>query len=520
MPIASLYNDFWNRCPALLYGLCALLSCYATLQPSWIILIPMTLFLIPQLLAAWYRLERALHRIFLCCILFLCISFYTSYAYLLPTLPPEGVKGAAHLSITSLQARSTHFGRQWIHQGRLLQFTPENALENGPIGKNLPISLSLPDHEHLQRPLANQDYLVHGILKQTDRGQYILKVFPKDPWHPILGSWSLAEYRYHAKQLVKRYISSHIPSPYSASFLSGLATGEFESRLLAFEFSRFGLQHIMAISGFHFSIIAAILGLFFRFTFSRKRGAAFLALLLCSYFLFLGCTPSIMRAWIAISAYLIAQLLEKRASALNSLGVALLAILLIDPLSCTNMGFQLSFLTTAAILLLYSGCDFFMEKALSKRSLSQMIRMNLLNQHGYTLLCFFRQGIALSLAVNLVALPVTLFAFQKFPWMSLLYNLFFPFLVSGAMLLLLIGVLLSLTIPPAADWIHALNSGYTQWVLNFTLNMPTSFDIYLRIDTFPSWVLTSYLSVLFFAGIVIKQQMEKKKEQLQDLAFL
>jgi competence protein ComEC len=576
MWLAVIFNEFWNRYPALLYGLCTLTGFYIAFYPSWIILIPLTALIIPQFVAAWHRLDRSLARITLCCALLLSTIFYAGNTYTLPTLPAEGVTGTAHLVISSLQARNTHFGRQWIYQGQLIQFILETAVQDdkvmqdfelesfltggdhsqkvkappirsdysskdcgnlssstavsrfistepldpSPIARYINISLSVPDNDQIQRPLANQEYFVQGKLKQTDNEQYILKISPQKPWHPILGSWSLTEYRYQAKQMVKRYIISHIPNPHSASFLSGLATGEFESRLFASEFSRFGLQHIMAISGFHFSIIATILGILFRFIFSRKRGAALLALLLCSYFLFLGCTPSIMRAWIAISIYLIAQLVEKKASALNSLGIALLTILLIDPLACTHMGFQFSFLTTAAILLLYSSCDHFMEKILTKRSLSQMIRMDLLNQHGYYVLSLFRQGIALSLAVNLVALPVTLFYFQKFPWMSLLYNLFFPLLVSGAMFLLLIGAILSLAIPFVADWIHSLNSGYTQWILNFTFNMPTTFDITLRVAPLPSWILISYLSILFAVSIAIKQQMEHKKEQLQDLAFL
>lgn len=520
MWLASLFNEFWNRYPALLYGLYALTGFYTAFYLSWMILIPLTVLIPPQFIAVWYRLDRSLIRITLCCTLLFSTTFYATNTYTLPTLPAEGVKGTAHLVISSLQARNTHFGRQWIYQGQLTQFTPTESLDAAPIARHINISLSLSDNDKMQRPPANQEYLVQGTLKQTSNGQYILKISPQKPWHPILGSWSLAEYRYHAKQMVKRYIFSHISNPHSASFLSGLATGEFESRLFASEFSRFGLQHIMAISGFHFSIIAMILGTFFRFTLSRRRGATLLALLLCTYFLFLGSTPSIMRAWIAISIYLIAQLVEKKATALNSLGIALLVILMIDPLACTNMGFQFSFLTTAAILLLYSSCDHFMKKILTKRSLSQMIRMDLLNQHGYYVLSLFRQGIALSLAVNLVALPVTLFYFQKFPWMSLLYNLFFPLLVSGAMFLLLIGTLLSLTIPFVADWIHSLNSAYTQWILNFTFNMPTTLDITLRVAPLPSWILISYLSILFAASIAIKQQMEHKKEQMQDFAFL
>ncbi len=520
MPLIYAFDTFWNRYPALLYGLCVLIGFYAAFHWSWIIMVPLGVLLVPQLLAVCFGLDRSLSRAVLSLTLLLATIIYGTVNYTFPTLPPEGIKGTAHITLSSLRTRTTHFGRQWIYQGQIVQFTSDNAPNSLSIANHVAFTLSLPHNDTISRPTANQDYVIHATLKQTDNGQYILKVSPQEPWNPVHATWSPAESRYHAKQAVKAYISHHIANPHSASFLSGLATGEFEDRLFSFEFGRFGLQHIMAISGFHFSIIAAILGLFLRMAFTRKRGASVLVFLLCSYFLFLGCTPSIMRAWIAISIYLAGQLIEKKPSALNSLGFALLVILLIDPLACSSIGFQFSFLTTAAILLLYSGCDHLMEKMLTKRPLSQMISMDLLNQHGYYILSLFRQGVALGIAVNLVALPVTLFYFQKFPWMSLLYNLFFPMMVSVAMFLLLVAALLTYVIPLAAEGIHAFNSGYTQWMLNFTFNMPTSLDTYLRVDPLPPWILVCYLCALFVISIVIRQYMEKKQEELQDFAFL
>lgn len=514
------FDLFWNRYPALLYGLCALIGFSAAFHQSWILLVPIAVLMVPQVISAWNGIERALPRLILSFALFVVTFFYGMHHYKFPPPSQDGFKGIAHISVSSLQTRATHFGTQWAYQGAISHFVPDSATDNESIATNIPYSLSLPRNDLIIRPPANQDYVIHATLKQTNNGQYILKVSPHEPWQPIKGSWSLAEYRYSAKQSVKSYIANNIKNSYSASFLSGLATGEFENRIFSFEFGRFGLQHIMAISGFHFTIIAAILSLFLRFIFTKKRGSLLVIFFLSSYFVFLGCGPSIMRAWIAISIGLGSHLIEKRAYALNSLGIALLVILFIDPLSCVGIGFQFSFLTTAAILILFSGCDFLLEKVLTKRPLSQMIEMNSLNQHGYYILSIFRQGLSLSLAVNLVAMPVMLFYFQKFPWMSLLYNLFFPLLVSISMFLLIVGTFLSLTFPLAAGWIHSFNSGFTQWILNFTFNMPTTLDVYLRVDPIPSWILICYLCVIFVIGIFIKGYMEKEKEQMQDLAYM
>ena len=117
-------------------------------------------------------------------------------------------------------------------------------------------------------------------------------------WKPIEGTWSPAENRYQWKQGFASLLQKHYQNPQSQSFLTGIATGEFDDRLMAQDFSRFGLQHIMAISGFHFSIIAGFFSIILSAILPKRAALLLLVFLLSSYFLFLGTTASIMRAWI------------------------------------------------------------------------------------------------------------------------------------------------------------------------------------------------------------------------------
>ena len=73
-----------------------------------------------------------------------------------------------------------------------------------------------------------------------------------------------------------------------------------EDRLMQFEFGRFGLQHIMAISGFHFAILAGFFSFGLHLMLNRRVANAFLIALLSTYFVFLGAGPSILRAWMTI----------------------------------------------------------------------------------------------------------------------------------------------------------------------------------------------------------------------------
>lgn len=95
-----------------------------------------------------------------------------------------------------------------------------------------------------------------------------------------------------------------------------------------------------------------------------------------------------------------------------------------------------------------------------------------------------RQGLALGFAVNLVTLPMMFYHFHRFPFLGLLYNLFFPAMVSISMFLLLF--------PPFVG----LNQLFTKFMLNLTYNMPPALDIVWRVENFPIEVVVGVLSLL------------------------
>lgn len=504
----ELFQRFWQQHPALLYGLALLLGIAGALYENLFLVLPALCLLLPLVCRAHWL------RAILAGALMLSAYFYVLMTYQFPSLPPEGATGTAELEISSLSSSTTHFGKRWLYRGTIRSF------ESGDIrARNIPFTLSLPQ-TGIVRPPADTNYVVEGKLKEVAPGYYAFSV-PKDTlWYPVQGSWSLAELRYRAKQSVSTYIAQHITNKRAATFLAGIATGDFDDREMQFEFGRFGLQHIMAISGFHFAIIAAILSGLLRIMFSRRLAHITLIFLLSSYFLFLGCGPSIMRAWVTILIALGGYLIEKQGSGINSLGVALLFVLIVNPLLCLHMGFQFSFVTTAAILLLYPSMEYLLQQMLPKRRLSQMSEMNRLNQHAYLVLVFFRQAFALTIAVNLIALPMMLYYFHQFPLLSLLYNLFFPFLVSFSMLLLILAMLGSLLSSSLGDLLHAINQTYTQFVLNFTYNLPTTFDVVLRVPEFSLELLLSYLCIVFIGAICLQSLLAKRQQTLQELAFI
>ena len=507
---------FWNHHPALFYGVSSLLGFYCAFYDIQYLLFPLALFFTPYL---FVLRQKTYIKPLIMSLLILFSSLLYGKAHHHPfALPTEGVVGEAYMEIESVSEQSTYFGKNWMYRCHLRNFYPSDP--SFSMMRNIKCTISLPQRSNLIRPLANQAYLIKGQLEQSKHARYYFKIDKKEEWLGVQGSWSLAELRYGLKQQVMTLFKEFFRDSTSAIFLSGLMTGEFDDRIMQSEFARFGLQHIMAISGFHFSVIAGILSLILRIIVPRYMRTPCVLIALTAYFLFLGNSASILRSWIMIVIALTGEYFGKNGSALNSLGVALLVILLIDPLLSQTVGFQFSFLATAAILLCFSPINFFLESIFPKRPLSQMKDMNKLNQHGYCLLAFFRQGLALALAINIFVAPISLYYFHQFSYMSLFYNFFFPLFVSLSLFLLLIGLIFSCVFFPLGQVFHSINNVYTQWILNLIYNLPHSVDVYYEAEEVSLWFVVVYVCLTFMIGIHMRSQLSEKRIENQDLAYI
>ena len=476
---------FWEHHRALYYGLALLGGSLIALGNFWV------LFALSLLLASKKPL------LFLIPLLFALI--FVKFYYHFPAGPTTGT---AHFSIHSITQAPRGC---YLYRGTVKKFSTDEKAT----ARHLPCQIYAKTHSP-----ANTDYLIHGTLKKGRGVYYTLKT--KDSWSPIKNSFSSAQWRFGLKQKVQRYIRKHISHRSSALFLAGLATGEICDRTLWKIFGNLGLSHIMAISGLHFAVLALLCSFLLRLFLPYRASAATLLLLMTGYFLFIGHSPSIELAWIMVLFPLLGILFEARTNSLNNLGLALIFSLLINPLAPLHLGFQLSFLATAALLILYQPVDSLLKLLIPKRTLSHIIEKSLLSQHLYVAGSLLRKACALTLAVHLALIPLLLQTFHSFGWHSLIYNLFFPFLASLSLLLLLIGSLVHLILPPLGQQLHSLNSHYTHLLLTLTDN---SFipQRTLYVETIPPLFTAIYLPLLFLSALMCTHYIKQKREGLLEL---
>lgn len=138
-----------------------------------------------------------------------------------------------------------------------------------------------------------------------------------------------------------------------SSVLSAVCFGEraFLSTATEDAFRGSGLSHLLVVSGLHVSMVALALRSLLRRL--GRRLACLLTLVgVWLYACLVGFSPSVVRAAVMCSVWLVGHLIFRRADGLSSMGLAAMLILAFDPCSVWNAGFQLSFAATMGVLLL------------------------------------------------------------------------------------------------------------------------------------------------------------------------
>jgi len=160
-------------------------------------------------------------------------------------------------------------------------------------------------------------------------------------------------------------------------------------------FATAGLTHVVAISGWNIAIVAALMARLVRRLPGIARGRGTRSLLLgCAvggYVVLTGASPSVVRAALMAGAMLVAQLSGSTAHALSALMLAAVAMLLATPAVLWDIGFQLSCLATAGLILLGPGIE---------RRLA-----------GWPAL--IREPVALTTAAQLATLPIIVGSFDR-----------------------------------------------------------------------------------------------------------
>jgi len=255
-----------------------------------------------------------------------------------------------------------------------------------------PWGLANPGSFNFQSWLAQHRYAATGYVREKP----LELLSPPVWWHSPMQQW---------RQRIADSLRSHFANRTEAGVLLALSLGD-RSGIPADQwalFQRFGLNHLVVISGLHVGMVAA-LGFLLGRVFGLRGAHMAAALLALVYSAQAGFALSTVRALVMLATVQLAALLRRKPRPVRSLLLALTVIALIDPLASHSAGFWLSFIAVALILYLQA-----MWRGLHGWRLALRLQLCLSLCLGL-LASFWFGGLGwLSPLANLVAIPVLTF---------------------------------------------------------------------------------------------------------------
>jgi len=265
-------------------------------------------------------------------------------------------------------------------------------------------------------------YLILSIKKDGS----MVKQLDKNVGNP------LKSFAFRIRHKMKAAIVKNL-SPFSAGILNAIILGERQNLsahtrdVLVYS----GTVHIIAISGLHLGIVAFIILLILKIIkIPRKPRYILTILLLIVYCILTGANTPVIRATIMAATLLLGYFLEREVNIYNSLSLAALIILMVNPWQLFEVSFQLSFLSVISIVWLSPKIkSLFLEK------------LNKIPWIGFLISIF-----SVSFAAWLGLLPLIAYYFRILSPITILANMiivpYMTIIVASGFSLALIGILI------------------------------------------------------------------------------
>ncbi|EKE07698.1 MAG: hypothetical protein ACD_18C00004G0010 [uncultured bacterium] len=294
---------------------------------------------------------------------------------------------------------------------------------------------------------------------------------------------------FQVKMVIANKINRLWHEPY-ASFMAGLLYG-YRGGLGTLNdlFSRTGVTHIVAISGYNITIISTILiALCVNLYIPRKKAFWFIVFGIIVFIIFAGASASVVRAGFMGVLVLLTKQIGRKAKISNVMVLTATLMALQNPyILVWDVGFQLSFISTLGLIYIVP----IIEKYFAKMPEIFGIKESLIT----------------TLGAIIATLPLILYQFNRLSVVSPLVNIFILWILPWIMFAGFFVVVLSFIFLPLAEvlsWLAFIMMKYIVVVVTFFANL--SFAV---IDlTFSLWMMIIfYLLIIFW---VYKHSKTKK----------
>lgn len=426
-------------------------------------------------------------------------NYFSSNTPCLVTLQENIVaKEKSNKALATVNAVYINNKWQCVDGDVLLYFKKDSTLPKLHYGSQLVIKKNLinivnsgnPSGFNYAQYCSFQGIHYQGFLKN---GDYVLL--------PSTQEKLFATFLINIRTWVLQTLKTYIHQPNELSIAEALLIGYRDEldRDLVKAYSNTGVVHIIAISGLHLGMIYGLILFFFKpfdkFSFTKYAKPITIIIVLWLFSFLAGLAPSILRSAIMFTCIAIGSAMGKRSNIYNGLALSALIILLINPFSLWDVGFQLSYSAVLSIIV-FSG----------------YIKNWLIFKNKW--LNTVWELCAVTLSAQILTLPIVLYHFHQFANYFFITNLI-AVPLSGLILYGEIFLLITSWLQPVAAFIGivvekgiALMNAYILWandlpyslLLNIQISIPQAIILFISIVGLGYWLMNKNTKA-FFVGL-------------------
>jgi competence protein ComEC len=275
-------------------------------------------------------------------------------------------------------------------------------------------------------------------------------------------------------------INASLPSQ-QAGLLNGMLIGYRGglSKTVQQAFCDSGLMHIMAVSGANVAFIVIPLVFIFKKAGLKRKSANLIIMGILVFFLFItGFEPSVVRAVIMALVVLAGQIIYREADIFTSLSFSAIILLLYNPYTLFNIGFQLSYAATISLVLF-------------SKNIKNIIKCRFMPD-------FAADAISVTMAAQAGVLPVSILYFNKVSVISIISNIL---ALPAAGIITVLGLIMavlgqvSISLSKLIGYVNCTLLSFILFITKVTSSLTFST---VRVSTPSFFLVAAYYATLWF----------------------